>query len=549
MPRAPSPFPAATGRTGPGGRHALLQAAKRAIAAGHFAEARQLLAAPLRDQFDDPAMLGLAGLAHRGLGDALGAIDLLKRAIALAPDLVLLRIALGETLIDAHRAAPAMAVFDALPPEARAQRPVILARATALGLLGDEAGEVAALRQLLVIDDDHPTTRLRLGHALRAMGEVDEAIALYRAILIDHPHNGPAWWSLANSKAVRFDDRDRAVMNAALVDPGLADDERVRIGFALGRAEESAGEHARSFATYAAANTLRHASSKHDPDRLERQIAAATDLYTADFFAQRAGHGSRSDAPIFIVGMQRSGSTLVEQMLASHPAIEGTAELPHINQLMRELKRAARRAGTSVEHHIAALGAADTKRLGEEYLARAATHRHSDRPLFLDKMPNNWAHLGLIGLILPRARVIDVRRHPMACGWSNYRQLYATGIEHCYSLDQWAHYYRCYVEHMAHLDRVRPGRVARLVYERLVDDPERELRHLCATLDLAFDPAMLDFHRNQRTVRTISAAQVRRPLHRKAIDEWRVHEASLAPLTAALGSVLETWDAPPEGRT
>ena len=493
-------------------------------------------------------MLGLAGLAHRGLGDPLGAIALFERAIALAPDLVPLRIALGETLIDAHRAALAIAVFDALPPEARAQRPVILARANALGLLGDQAGEVAVLRQLLVIDQGHPTTRLRLGHALRAVGEVEEAIGLYRAILTDHPHQGAAWWSLANSKSVRFDDQDRATMRAALAEPKLADDDRVRIGFALGRAEESDGEHAQSFRTYAAANALRHASSKHDPDRLERQIAAAENLYTAEFFAARDAHGCPSTAPIFIVGMQRSGSTLVEQMLACHPAIEGTAELPHINQLMREAQRAARLAGIAPEQYLAALDVAETRRMGEDYLDRAAAHRHSDRPLFLDKMPNNWAHLGFIRLILPRARVIDVRRHPMACGWSNFRQLYATGLEHSYALDEWGRYYRCYVDTMAHLDRVQPGWIARLVYEQLVDDPERELQRLCDQLDLPFDPAMLDFHRNQRTVRTISAAQVRRPLHRDAIDEWRVHEASLGPLSAALGSALETWDAPQEGR-
>ncbi len=528
----------------------MLQAAKQAIAKGNFEAARKLLAVPLRERLNDPAILGLAALAHRGLRDSLRALELLERAVALAPDLVPLRIALGETLIDAHRPELAIKVFDALPPEALNERPVILARATALGLLGDQAGEVAALRELLVIDDHHPTTRLRLGHALRAMGEVDEAIALYRAILVDHPHNGVAWWSLANSKVVKFDERDRAAMNGALADPGLANEDRIRIGFALGRAAESVGEHEHSFATYASANALRHASSKYDPARLDRQIDAAADLYTSEFFSQRVDFGSQSDEPIFIVGMQRSGSTLVEQMLASHPKIEGTAELPHINQLMREMKRTARRAGAaSPEQHIAALSRAETKRLGEDYLARAASHRHSDRPLFLDKMPNNWAHLGFIRLILPRARVIDVRRHPMACGWSNYRQLYASGIEHCYSLGEWAHHFRCYVDHMAHFDQAQPGWVARLIYERLIDNPESELRHLCSALDLTFDPTMLDFHRNQRTVRTISAAQVRRPLSRDAIDEWRVHEEALAPLAAALGPVLDTWDAPAEGRT
>ena len=547
MPRPPRPFALASAQSAPNDRRRVLEAAKRALGQNDFKRAQQLLAGPLRAQADDPAMLGLAALAHRGLGDLLGALSLFERALKLAPDLVAIRLPYAETLVEAHRPRQALDMLDALPEGVRDERAAVLARASALGKLGDQPGEVAELRRLAALDPRHSATNLRLGHALRSLGEVDDAIAHYRAIIADHPHNGAAWWSLANSKSVRFSDDDRRIMREALAESNLADTERIRIGFALGRAEELAGRHEESFRLYSAANALRHKSSKHDPDRFDKRIAASAALFTPDFFAAREDHGFPSDAPIFIVGMQRSGSTLVEQMLSSHPLIEGTAELPHINQLVREVHHRARVAGLTLEQQVAALDARETRRLGEEYINRSAAHRHSDRPIFLDKMPNNWAHLGFIRLILPRARVIDARRNPMACGLSNFRQLYATGLEHSYSLDDWGRYYLTYSGFLAHLDAVQPGWIARLIYERLIDDPEGELRRLADHLGIPFDPAMLEFHRNERTVRTISAQQVRRPLHRKAVDEWQNFEPWLGPLAASLGPALDTWDAPRKG--
>lgn len=547
MPRAPRPFAALSATPPPAARRQLLQAAKRALEQKDYKRAQQLLAGQLREQADDPAMLGLAALAHRGLGDLIGALALFERALAFAPDLVAIRLPYAEVLIEAHRPGQAIEALDALPAKVRADRPAVLARANALGKLGDQPGEVAELRRLTELEPGHAATRLRLGHALRATGEVADAIAQYRAIIADHRHNGAAWWSLANSKSVRFDEDDRRIMREALASPGLSETDRIRVGFALGRAEELAGRHRESFRLYAEANALRHVSSKHDPDKFDKRLAAAAALYTPLFFAERADHGFASDAPIFIVGMQRSGSTLVEQMLSSHPLIEGTAELPHINQLAREVHHRARLAGLTLEQQIAALDADETRLLGEQYIERAAAHRQSDRPIFLDKMPNNWAHLGFIRLILPHARVIDARRHPMACGFSNFRQLYASGLEHCYSLDDWGRYYRTYVGFMAHFDAVQPGWVKRMIYEELVDDPEGELRRLADHLGIAFDPAMLEFHRNERTVRTISAQQVRRPLHRKAVDEWQNFAPWLDPLGAALGPALDTWNAPQEG--
>ena len=541
MPRLPSSL-----NRGPASipsRDEVLRLAKAALRASDPARAQAVLAAPLRLHPDDPAMLSFAGLAHRALGDPLGALRLLERAVALAPGLAPIRLALAETLIDAHRPGRALAMLDALPIAARQTPEALLARAEALGQLGDQIGEVAFLRQAAAIDPGSSTVRLRLGHALRALGEHDVALAQYRAILVDHPTYGAAWWSIANLRSTGFDAADHAAMRIALANPSLGDDDRIRILFALARAEEVKGDSETAFALYEEANSLRHRQSRHYPDKFEARLAASADLFSANFFARRRDHGCASTAPVFIVGMHRSGSTLIEQMLSCHPAIEGTAELPHINQLMREVKRDAHLAGRSVEQHLASLDAAATRALGEDYLTRAAAHRHGVEPIFLDKMPDNWMHAGFIRLILPKARIVDVRRHPMACGFSNFRQLYASGVEQSYSLTEWGRHYRAYLAFIDHVEATAPGAILTLIYERLIDDPERELRRTCHHLGIAFEPAMLEFHANRRTVRTISAEQVRRPLNRDAIDEWRRFAPWLGPLHDELGDAVDRWDA------
>ena len=546
MPR--QPLPLSRPPVGIAPREAVLRAAKAALAAGDPARAQAVLAAPLRLNPDDPAMLSFAGLAHRALGDTLGALRLLERAVALAPDLSPTCLALAETLVEAHRPGAALEMLDALPEAARSAPGAVLARAEALGRLGDQAGEVAVLRQATATHPASATLRLRLGHALRALGDADAALGHYRAILADHPAHGAAWWSIANLRSTQFDAADQAFMRAALATPSLRDSDRVQISFALARAEEVSGSAEAAFALYAEANALRHRQSRHDAGKFEARLKASSDLFTANFFARRAEHGCPSTAPIFIVGMHRSGSTLLEQMLSSHPAIEGTAELPHVNQLMREVKRDAHLAGRGVEDHIASLDAAATRALGEAYLARAAAHRHGDKPMFLDKMPDNWVHARLIRLILPAAKIIDVRRHPMACGFSNFRQLYASGVEQSYSLSDWGRYYRAYLDFIDRIDAAAPGAILRVIYERLVGDPTRELRRVCGRLGIAFDPVMLDFHANPRTVRTISAEQVRRPLHRDALDEWRRFDPWLGPLRDALGDAIDRWDDPQEDK-
>jgi tetratricopeptide (TPR) repeat protein len=523
-------------------REEVLGLAKEALRAGDPARARAVLAAPLRLHPNDPAMLSFAGIAHRALGDTLGALDLLERAVALAPDLPPTRFALAETLLDAHRPKRALAMLDALPGSMQRAPTLWLARAQALGSLGDQAGEIAVLRDAAAIEPGSTAIRLRLGHAMRAIGQTDEALAEYRAILAEDPANGAAWWSIANLRSTGLDAVDRKAMRKVLAGTSLADDDRLQILFALARLEEVSGNDEKAFALYEKANSLRHRQSRYDAEKSEARLTASANLFTADFFASRPDHGCASTAPIFIVGMHRSGSTLIEQMLSCHPAIEGTGELPYIKQLMREVKRDAHLAGHSVDHHLASLDAAATRKLGEDYLVRAGAHRYGEQPMFLDKMPDNWSHAGFIRLILPEARIIDVRRNPMACGFSNFRQLYASGVEQSYSQSDWGRHYRAYLGFMDKVDATAPGAVLRVIYERLVDGPEGELRRVCSHIGIEFEPVMLDFHASKRIVRTISAEQVRRPLNRDAVDEWRRFAPWLGPLKDALGDAMDRWN-------
>jgi hypothetical protein len=268
-------------------------------------------------------------------------------------------------------------------------------------------------------------------------------------------------------------------------------------------------------------------------------------LFTPDSFAAREGQGCLAPDPIFIVGMPRAGSTLVEQILASHSQVEGTMELPDLPALARRLGGGGRGRASAYPDCLAALEPAELRSLGEEYLERTRVQRKTDRPYFIDKMPNNWAHVGLIRLILPNAKVINARRHPLACGFSNFKQHFARGQAFSYSLEEMGRYYRDYVTLMAHFDRVLPAYVHRVIHERLVEDPEPEIRRLLDFLGLKFEESCLRFYDNKRAVRTASSEQVRRPISREGLDQWKAFEPWLGPLKAALVPVLDAWQGPP----
>jgi hypothetical protein len=335
-------------------------------------------------------------------------------------------------------------------------------------------------------------------------------------------------------------------METELADPRLDDDDRFHLQFALGKAYEDAHDYARAFARYESGNALRRVDLDYDADETSGQVARGKALLSASFFAGHAGQGSPRPDPIFIVGLPRSGSTLIEQILASHSQVEGTQELADIEVLADRLaghpKRPSQGAYPDV---LAALPSPELAALGEEYLQRVAMYRKTNAPLFIDKMPNNFAHIGLIQLILPNARIIDARRHPVGCCFSAFKQHFAIGQSFAYSLTDLARYYRDYVELMAHFDAVLPGRVHRVIYEELVADPEAQVRRLLAYCGLAFEDACLRFYENPRAVRTASSEQVRQPIFTGATDHWRHFQPWLGPLIEGLGDVLDGYPAAP----
>ncbi|MGB7905770.1 MAG: sulfotransferase, partial [Steroidobacteraceae bacterium] len=403
-------------------------------------------------------------------------------------------------------------------------------QANVLGRGGDHVRAIDTFAAVLADYPSNPRIWMAYGDALKTAGRTDDGIAAYRRSLQLAPGFGEAWWSLANLKTFRFSPTDVEAMQAQLARAGAAEDDRLHLHFALGKALEDAGQYARSFAHYADGNRIRRAGIVYDAGATTEFVRRSRALFAPEFVARRRGWGCDADDPIFIVGLPRSGSTLVEQILASHPAIEGTGELPEVAGIARSL--AARAPYPEV---LAGLDAGEFRSLGERYLRETRLHRKAGVPRFIDKMPNNWLHAGLIHLMLPNARIVDVRRDPMGCCWSCFRQHFARGQHYTYSLEDLGRYYRDYVELMAHVDTVLPGRVHRVLYERLVEDTDAEVRRLLEHCGLPFDAACLRFHESPRSVATASSEQVRRPIYREALEQWRHYEPWLDPLRLALG--------------
>ena len=518
------------------------RAAAQALQSGDAQRAQALLHGLIREDDSDVLALTMLGLQAANAREFELAEPLLRRAVAEAPDEPSTRMALAELLHQSKRPALALAEIDAIAPAAADAEAIQSLRAETLSALGRLDEELAILERLAAsIAPDIVRYGLRIGHVLRSLGRDDQAIATYRAITRQYPGEGTSWWSLANMKTVRFGDDDIAAMEAGLALPGMAVQNSIRLNFALGKAYEDRHEAEPAFTHYAEGNRLRTSISTYDPTMISEWVDKNIALFTPAFFAARAGQGATARDPIFIIGMQRSGSTLVEQILASHPAIEGTAELTDLPNIVRHTGEAAARANQRFERYFPGLDADQLRKLGHTYLDTSRVHRITDRPYFTDKMPNNWMHLGMLRTILPNARIIDVRRDPLSCCFSNWKQLYAQGLDHSNKLETMGQYYVDYVRLMSHFDAAQPGMVHRVIYDDLVDDLEGEARRLLAYLDLPFDPAVLEFYSNDRAVRTISAGQVRKPINRDGIGQWQLFEAWLDPLKIALGDTLDRW--------
>ncbi|MCE3285458.1 MAG: triacylglycerol lipase [Steroidobacteraceae bacterium] len=415
------------------------------------------------------------------------------------------------------------------------------------GLLAAHDRAIADFATVLAKYPRNAKIWLAYGHTLRTAGRRDEAVAAYRRSLDLAPSLGEAYWSLANLKTFRFGEDDIAAMRAQLLREDLGFEDRVHFHFALGKAYEDLRDYAPSFEQYAAGNAVRRANLRYDPDDTHRFVERSKAVFTRELFDSRAGQGHFDDAPIFVIGMPRSGSTLVEQILSSHSRVEGTMELQDMVQLARSMvDDPANQPRQWFPEVVQAADAAALSRLGQRYIAQTRIHRKAGTPYFIDKMPNNWMHAGLIHLILPNAKIIDTRRYPMSGCFSNFKQLYARGHQFAYSIEDIARYYLDYVDLMAHFDTVLPGRIHRVVYERMVEDTEDEVRRLLEYCGLPFEEACLKFYETERAVRTPSSEQVRQPIFRDGVEQWKNYEPWLGPLATALGAALDSYpEAPP----
>jgi tetratricopeptide (TPR) repeat protein len=491
---------------------------------GHHVEAMRLLAriGIAREIFDDAQLL-------------------LEGALELAPDYLAARVDYAQVLIERHLYAKAQEQtlkLLAAQPDDRNYRTIHAL--TCVGL-GQHERAIELYRELLTGAAQPAELHLSIAHSLKTLGRQGEAIAEYRAAAAARAGFGDAWWSLANLKTYRFEKRELEAMRAADAAADTSDVDRIHLCFALGKALEDAGQYQPSFQYYARGNALKRAASRYRPETIELNTRLQIEVCTPALFARHARSAASPPDPIFIVGLPRSGSTLIEQILASHSAVEGTHELADIPRIVVELKgREPESDNPRYPAVLTDMSPEDFSSLGEKYLGDTRIYRTS-KARFIDKMPNNFRHVGLIHLMLPNARIIDARREPMACCFGNLKQLFATGQEFTYSVEDIARYYRTYLELMRHWDAVLPGRVLRVQHEDVVDDLEGNVRRLLDFCGLPFEPACVEFHKTERSVRTASSEQVRQPIYREGLDQWRHYEPWLGPLRAALGDALTRY--------
>jgi tetratricopeptide (TPR) repeat protein len=487
------------------------------------------------DHVEGMRLLAKIGMKLEVLDDA---ELLLESALILAPDYHEMRYDYVLTLLERHKHVQALEQIERLLKIDPGNRAFRITHATACVGLGQHDKAVELYRIILAETPALPELHLSIAHALKTLGRQSEAVVSYRTAFEIKPDYGDAYWSLANLKTYRFSDADIERMRAEEQAAEIGTEDRYHLCFALGKALEDKAEYAESFRCYERGNALKKAQLRYKIEPIERNAKLQANLCTRDFFAARRGYGCGANDPIFIVGLPRAGSTLIEQILASHTQVEGTMELPNILRFVGDLQ--GRNSDTHNPRYPAVLeqlSAEDFQKLGEKYIADTRIYR-SGKPRFIDKMPNNFRHIGLIHLILPNARIIDARRDAMACCFSNFKQLFASGQEFTYSIEDIARYYRSYEELMRHWDAALPGSVLRVQYEQVVEDLESSVRRILEFCGLPFEPTCLEFYKTERSIRTASSEQVRRPIFKEGLDQWRNFERWLGPLKSALGDEL-----------
>lgn len=504
---------------------------------GEILEAEKLIRHYLLTHGDHVEAMRLLAQIGLDLDVADDAEVLLENVLLLEPEHRVARYEYALVLLKRHKHVQARAQMEMLlknDPRNRAYRTTY---ATVCTGLADYDRALPLYREVLAEAPSDPELHLSIAHVQKTLGSTEEAVESYRAAAAGRPRYGEAYWSLANLKTYRFTDAELARMRADEASPDIALGDRYHLCFALGKALEDRGEYQESFAFYERGNALKKTECRYRPEPLERNARLQAAVCTREFMAARENWGCPEGSPIFIVGLPRAGSTLIEQILASHSRVEGTMELADIPRLVQELQGRERiDSAPRYPGMLAELTAQDFQRFGQGYLEDTRVYR-TGKPRFIDKMPNNFRHLGLIHLILPNARIIDARRDPMACCFSNFKQLFAFGQQFTYSIEDITRYYRMYVELMEHWNQALPGKILRVQHEQLVDDFEPSVRRILEFCGLDFEPACLEFYKTERSVHSASSEQVRRPINREGVDQWRHYEPWLGPLKEALGSL------------
>ena len=406
---------------------------------------------------------------------------------------------------------------------------------------GDYDTALSMFESILKILPEDPVTLTSRGHALKTQGQTEDAIDSYRRAIKKYAAHGEAYYSLANLKLFSFSDEEIQAMEAQESNLGISHQSRIYLNFALGKAYEDKGLFDKAFMFYERGNAFKKSQSRYKASDLTAEFKAQTEVFDDAFIASHANTGFTSPDPIFIVGLPRSGSTLLEQILASHSQVDGTMELPNMLALAQKLRRGERMS--AVNHYpgiLKELPAEQFLEFGEKFIDETRVHRGS-APFFIDKMPNNFRHVGLIKLMLPNAKIIDARRHPMGSCFSGFKQLFAEGQEFTYGLEEVGTYYRDYVELMDHWDKVLPGQVLRVQYEEVVADLDTQVRRILDYCGLEFEESCINFHETDRSVRTPSSEQVRQPIYQSGVEQWKNFESNLDPLKQALGAVLERY--------